>query len=535
MRRIHAVAGAAVVATLALTACGNSAPAPSTSGTAKGSLAKGGTFTIALPSDPGNLDPSMTPSSVAREMLGLSYDTLLYQKNDGSFVSGLAQKWDATATTASFTLRPGITCSDGSTLSATDVADNINYIANPKNQSPLLGVVVHEGTTAKADDGARQVTVTSPSANGFLLTELSGVYIICRAGLADHKALAHQTLGTGPWNLTTAVANDHYEFAAHKGYTWGPGGATLSGAGVPSAVNVRIIPNVTTTANLLLDGSVNFATVDGPDTARLAALKLPTIDNVDTTGETWFNQAPGHPGADRAVREALTLAVDRDSLGAIATGKNAQPSKGFITLQPNPCGAQDTIAGLLPTYDLSKAQQILDAAGWKVGPNGVRAKDGKPLRIAFRYDAKGLDARTAGVEYLASEWKKLGVQVDLKALPEAQLNDVFFNTGAWDAAWADFTFNLPSQMVAFVSGPVVPKGSNFSAIKNPAYDAAVQAATPKVGTDGCGDWAAADQALVKDYNLIPMFDSVSRSYVRKGQLEAPGLQIWGATLRLRTA
>lgn len=537
MRRLPLAATTLATATaLLLTACGNSAPSSSPSGAVKGSLApSGGTFTLALPSDPGNLDPSTTPSSVAREMLGLAYDTLVYQKADGSFVSGLADKWSATATSATFTLRKDVTCSDGSKLTAQDVADNISYIADPKNSSPLLDVLVHQGTTVAADDSAGTVTVTSPSPNGFLLTELSGMYVICRAGLADHKSLAHATDGTGAWVLTDAVANDHYDFAQHQGYTWGPGGTGLTGNGVPKTVRVRIVPNITTTANLLVSGEINMGAVSGPDASRLASLKLPTIDTIDTSGETWFNQNPGHPGADPAVRQALTLAIDRTALGNIATGKNAQPSKGFITLEPNPCGGTDTINGALTGQDVAKAKQVLDAAGWKAGADGIRVKDGKPLRIDFRYDEQGLDARTAGAEFLASEWKQIGVQVDLQALPEAQLNNLFFGTGAWDVAWADFTFNLPSQMVAFVSGSTIPDGSNFSGIDNPQYDAAVKAATPQVGTAGCADWAKAERALVTGFNLIPLYDSVARTYLRKAQVEAPGGQIWGATVRLRTA
>lgn len=535
MPRSRVVLALAVAASMAVAACSGGSGGGSGSPAPQGDYASGGTFTIALPSDPGNLDPSMTPSSVTRSILGLSYDTLLYQEPDGTFVSGVAEKWASTPTTATFTIKDGVTCSDGSTLTAKDVADNIAYIANPKNASPLLDVVVHQGTTVKADDAARTVVVTSPAPNGFLLTELSGIFLICRAGLEDHKAIETTTIGSGPWQLSQAVANDHYEFVKHDGYSWGPDGMGLTQPGTPDSVNVRVIPNVTTTANLIVSGEVNFGTVTGPDATRLQAMNLPSADIVDTTGETWFNEAEGHPAADPAVREALTVGVDMKALGAIATGNNAVASRGYITLQPNPCGGQDTLAGAMPAFDAEKAKGVLDAAGYTVGTDGMRSKDGVPLTIDFRYDQKGQDARAAGVEYLAAQWEKLGVKVDIQALPEAQLNNLFFGTGAWDVAWANFTFNLPSQMVAFVSGPAVPNGANFPSINNPDYQAAVKAATPKVGTEGCADWAAADRALLAGFNPVPMFDSITRSFIRKGELVSVGGQIWGATLRLRTA
>ncbi|GAB2464639.1 periplasmic substrate-binding domain-containing protein [Jatrophihabitans fulvus] len=537
MRRSTFLVAPLAVAVTLLASCSaaDDSPSPKGSGSAKGTLAKGGTFAIGVASDPGNLDPSMTPSSVARSVLGLAYDTLVYQKADGTFVSGLAQKWSSTATTATFTLRKDVTCSDGSKLTATDVADNVSYIANPKNASPLLNVLVKQGTTVKADDAAGTVTVTSPSADGFLLTELSGVYVICRSGLDDHKSIATKTAGTGPWVLKNAVANDSYDFAPRKGYAWGPDGAKLEGEGTPDAVKVRVVTNVSTTANLLLNGSLNMGEVTGPDTARLNPLNLPTIDSVDTSGEVWFNQTAGRPGADAAVREALVLGVDRAALSRIATGNNAQQPRSYITLQPNACASQSPLSGALPAPDVAKAKQLLDSAGWKLGSDGVRVKNGTKLSLSFIYDRKGSDARQAGTEYLLAQWKKLGVQTSLKTLPEAQLNQALFQTGAWDAAFSSFTFNLPSQMVAFVSGTPAPKGANFPHISNAAYDAAVQKATPKVGTASCADWARAEKALAASYNPSLLYTSITRTYLRKAQVTAPGGQIWGATLRLRTA
>ena len=83
--------------------------------------------------------------------------------------------------------------------------------------------------------------------------------------------LATKTDGTGPYALTQAVSNDHYTLTKHAGYTWGPNGATTSAAGLPDTINVKIIPNETTAANLLLSGQLNAANIVGPDTARLEA------------------------------------------------------------------------------------------------------------------------------------------------------------------------------------------------------------------------------------------------------------------------
>lgn len=528
----HAAAAAAVAVLALASGCGSGGGSDSTSGkSSSAEPAAGGTFSFALASDPGNLDPAMTPSSVARQVLSLAYDTLVFQKEDGTVVSGLARSWRETPRAVELTLRDDVRCADGSRLAATDVADNVNFITDPKNRSPLLGVLVNAGVRAKADDAAGTVTVTSPQPDGFLLTSLASVFIVCRGGLDDPRSLARATNGTGPWTLTDAVPDDHYTFAPHEGYAWGPGGARLGGPGTPDRVDVRIVPNVTTTANLLLSGEVNVGDVNGPDAERLRD-GFTTIDVVDTAGETWFNHADGRPAADPAVREALTTGANMTELGNVATGGNAQPSRGFITLQPNPCAGGDSVGGSLPAFDPDAAKALLDDAGWRAGSGGVRSKDGRALEVSFVYDAKGQDARTAGAELLASQWRDLGVKVDLKALPEAQLNELLFGTGAWDVAWANFTFNLPSQMVAFVSGPTPPEGANFPAVRNADYSAAAARATGLVGKESCPVWATAERALLSGFDLVPMFDSVNRTYVKNAQLTLIGGQIWGSSLRL---
>lgn len=529
----HAAAAAAVALLALASGCGSGGGSDSTSdATSRAEPAAGGTFTFALASDPGNLDPAMTPSSVARGMLSLAYDTLIFQREDGTIVSGLAERWKATPRSASFTLRDDVQCADGSRLTATDVADNVNFITDPRNRSPLLGVIVNPGVRARGDDAAGTVSVTSPQPDGFLLTSVGSVFIVCRGGLDDHRSLARATNGTGPWQLTDAVPDDHYTFAPHRGYAWGPDGATLDGAGVPDEVNVRIVPNVTTTSNLLLSGEVNVGDVTGPDAERLRD-GFTTIDTIDTSGETWFNHADGRPGADPVIREALTTGTNMTELGNVATGGNSQPSRGFITLQPNVCTGGDTVSGNLPAFDPDAAKALLEQAGWREGSDGVRSKDGRALEISFVYDAKGQDARTAGAELLASQWEELGAKVDLRALPEAQLNEQFFGTGAWDVAWANFTFNLPSQMVAFVSGPTpADGGANFPAIRNAQYSDAAARATGLVGKESCPVWAEGEVALLRGFDLVPMFDSVNRTYVKNAELTSVGGQIWGSSLRL---
>ena len=74
-----------------------------------------------------------------------AYETLVYLAPDGEIRAGLAESWEETPTSVTYTLKEGITCGDGSELTATTVAENFSFVADPANQSPLLGVHVPPG------------------------------------------------------------------------------------------------------------------------------------------------------------------------------------------------------------------------------------------------------------------------------------------------------------------------------------------------------------------------------------------------------
>lgn len=504
-----------------------SAPAPEGAGS-------GGTVTVGLGNDPGNLDPSMTVLSVTRSISHFAYDTLINQAPDGSFVSGVAAGWKVQPRSIEFTLNTAVTCSDGTKLTAADVKANIDYLSDPKNKSPLLGVMLPPGLTTESDEAKHTVTVTSPAPNAFLLNGFAGIFMVCKAGLADHQKLAQKTIGTGPFVLTEAVADDHYTYTRNPEYAWGPGGKAMEGPGVPDTVNARIITNTTTLANLLISGEVNVGAVIGADTDRLDQAGLQHIDAKAPLGEFFFNQGKGHPGADPAVREALTTALNRDALTKVGTAGKGTASTGLVTIDPRPCGT-DTVAGHLPAYDVAKAKQILDSAGWVPGADGIRAKDGTPLQFTFIYPQSGGDSMAAAAELLGQMWKELGVGTKLQVVSSTQLNEVAFGTGAWDAGWVPVTVNLPSQLAPFLSGAVPPDGTNFAHLADSTYDANSKKA---LGTGeveaACELWNAAETSLFTSFSLIPMFDINNATYLNKATLNIVGGEFDAPSIRLTT-
>ncbi|MEU5697081.1 ABC transporter substrate-binding protein [Actinosynnema sp. NPDC020468] len=487
---------------LVASACGGSGSGAA----AGGDPVDGRTFSFGIGSDPGNLDPHLTVLSVTNQVDRFLYDTLLGLADDGKPVRGLAEKWEASTTTATFTLREGITCADGAPLTATDVAENINFVGNPANRSTLVGLLVQAGTTAKADEATRAVTVTSGAPDAFLLRNIGSMAIVCGSGLKDRALIAKGGAGTGMFTLTESVSNDHYTLERRKDYKWAPGEVKSDERGLPDKVVLRVVPNSTTAANLLLSGELNAATVTGPDRQRLEAKQLFHADFRAAMGEMFFNQAEGRVGKDESTRRALVQALDLDRIGKVLTAGNGKPSTGLVTTEPMACSG-DTVAGNTPKFDTAAAKSTLDGLGWKPGADGIRVKDGKRLTLSTVYASYVSSTMPATAELFQQQWKEIGAEVTLNGVDSTGINQVLFVTGDWDVSLTPIGLTLPSQAVPFVSGPAAPNGQNFPSVANPAYEKTAKEAAALAGEASCATWAAAEKELFKRVDVVPYIDS----------------------------
>ncbi len=511
MRRFPAVAAAGVLA-LTLAACGSSNGSPQASGGHQ--LASGKTFTAVLATDPGNLDPDFTSLSVTGQVDAFLYDSLLNVSQSGKLVAGLAGTWTGTTTRATFTLRKGITCSDGTPLTASDVAANINFVGNPKNGSSRIAVYVPAGATATANNAAGTVTVTSPAPDAFLVQNVGGLPIVCPKGMANRSLLKEGADGTGPFTLTQVLPDNQYTLTARKGYDWGPGNWKPNPAGFPAKVVFKIVPNMTTAANLILADSVNLVSVLGPDVQRLKARHLYERDVLASLGELWFNQKAGMPTADPAVRKALTEALDLPQLGQVVASGAGVPATGLVSPDFSPCHG-NTVSGNLPAHSAASAEAALTAAGWKTGPGGIRAKGGAKLAVTVVYDTALGPAMQAGAELLQRDWSAIGVQVTLSGLTDTEISGVIFSpAGNWSAGLIPLNVTLPTQLVAFLSGPTPPNGTNFAYVSNSTYNADVTAASAIAGSGGCSKWNAAEKSLFQQEDIVPFVDSVDPSFAQ---------------------
>ena len=447
-----------------------------------------GSLTMAIPTDPGKLDPHLTLLGAARTVGSFVYDSLITVAGPGKIQSGLARSWKViSAKRVQFTLRRGVTCSDGTPMNATVIKRNLDFIANPANKSPYLGVAVSPTATVTANNRAATLVVTTKVPNPFLIQSLSLVQIVCQRGLSNRSLLERGAVGSGPYRLVEAVSGDHYTFAVRSGYRWGPGGATTAAARLPARVTLRIIPNETTAANLMLTGGLNVAQIIGDERARLNARGLFRRVSIGSPLEFFFNQNPGHPAADATVRRAMIRAMNLRQIGTVATSGRGVRVTSLVRQDLTPCPG-DTITGVVPAYSPSAARAVL-------------AGRSPTLRLIYPTDAGA--AIAPAMELALQQLSAAGVRVTLAGMTTAALQGALFGTGNWDAVLIGIGVSSPAQLIPFLSGPTIPRGTNFSNIDNSTYRTAVARANRRVGRAGCQYWLAGERALMREGDVAP--------------------------------
>jgi peptide/nickel transport system substrate-binding protein len=480
-------------------------------------FADGGTFVAAVGTDPGNLDPQRATDMSTLLFDYFAYDTLINLDAKGNLVSQLAEQWTSTPTTATFVLRDGVTCADGSKLTASVVKRNFDFIQGPKSRTTLIGSQLPSADyTTTADDATRTFTIALKVPYSFLLTGAGLVPIVCQQGMDNRKTLQHATDGTGPFRLTESVAGDHYTFTARKDYTWGPGGATAKATGYPNKVVFKVVQNSTTAVNLFLTGQLNAVDVAGVDRARLQGRGDLELKSPGGPLDLFFNERPGHPAADPAVRRALAMALDLPKLITVFTENSGTAPENLEVNQPKPCRIA-TVSGNLPDHDVAQAEQLLDQAGWTAGNGGVRSKEGNKLAVTLVY-VSGTPAEDAGMALVRDWWTAIGVDVKLKALGANAVSQMLFtNGGGWDVGGLGIGISYPSDLVPFVSGPAPADGQNFGDVQNQDYNRLVEVASATAGSDACQAWADAESELFKRVDLLPISVTTTYSYGNKAR------------------
>lgn len=504
------------------------------SSSGSGGAAADGTFSIALAGDPGNLDPYHAATFAPAFLLSFSYEGLVARDANGAIQPNLAESWDAQPQRIRFTLKRGLTCASGEPLTIDDVADNYRYALDPDNHSPQLGPGgIPGGTRVEVDRAARTLTLHAPKPQSFLLEVTGMLPIVCRRGLDNRERLRRGTEGTGLFRIREAVSNSHYLLTRRDGYHWAADGTRSNTPGVPRQVLIRVIPNQTTAANLLLAGQLSAATVNGPDRRRLEAAGFRAETSRSPALQMWFNQAPDHPTAENNVRRALVLAINVPQLARIASGGLGMAPVRLSGAAPMVCPT-NIMRDARPAFDVAEANALLDRSGWVRGRDGIRTKGGRRLSLLLTWDQDLNDptASAYAAEYAMSQWRAIGVEVRSRGVSGAAVGETLFGTGNYDISWTPIVVSMPNRFLLFASGSPPPAGLNFSHARLAGIDRLIKEANELQGAASCPKWDAIERFYIDDNAVLPVFDGDNAVLTRDARFTLNGLLLRPTSIRL---
>jgi peptide/nickel transport system substrate-binding protein len=216
--------------------------------------------------------------------------------------------------------------------------------------------------------------------------------------------------------------------------------------------------------------------------------------------------------SDPAVRHALSLLVDRASVEAHIYGRTGLATGNFINNPPRFASKNTKWE-----FSVDKANQVLDEAGWQRGPDGVRSKDGKKLKLVFQTSINAPRQKTQAIVKQACQ--KAGIEVELKSVTAS----VYFssdvaNPDTYTKFYADmqmFTTNMSEPdpgffMRQFLSSEIASKdnkwqGRNITRWHNDDYDEAFHAAESELDpVKRAALFIAMNDMVVGDPAVIPV-------------------------------
>lgn len=410
----------------------------------------GGTIVLATLEEPKCLDP-VVGGDVPQDIIAHQYlDSLVSQDEDGTYRPWLAKSWDLSADGRQYTfhLRDDVKFTDGTPFNAAAIKANFDHWLDPAtgsgNVAPQL--TDYEGTEV-VDDHTAIVKLKTP--NAFFLTILANP----TGGIQSPTAIARgntenclSPVGTGPFIVSSWDRGNAIYFTRNEDYNWPPAQATHQGKAYAEKVEWRVIAEPATRYNALASGEIGV--INGLPPENFAAAKASddiTVIEDSQPGVPWqldlnTKRAPFN---DLNVRRAFRHAVDAPSaLKSVFFG--AYKSVGG-PLSPTTPLYDASFENAYP-YDIKKADELLDAAGWKDrDADGYRTKDGKRLTVYFPVSAAEQPADLALFEQVQATVKTAGFELIIDKADQA---DVYQRQYTWDYdLYIDYwTVNTPGAL-----------------------------------------------------------------------------------------
>ena len=414
------------------------------------------------------------------ELWNLQYATLTDKAaDDFATIPGLAESWEGSddGLTYTYTLREGLTWSDGEPLTADDIAWTINTSRDQE-------WINHSATTVNLDATAiddRTVQIVSSVPDPKLPT--MDVYIVPRhiweepseGEIDTYDAL--DGVGSGPFTLQEWKAGQSWTMVANPNY-WG-------GEPAIDQVVFRIFTNPDAMVAALQEGEIDAAHLipsasfeelqDDPDIEAVAG-RQGGFTELAMNGMAG-GIGDGHPALqDINVRHAIAHAIDRDVMFDRVVIGLGERGVG-LSVSADPVWKADIPEDEQYTYDPEEAMRLLDEGGYlDTNGDGTREMPGGGQELVFRYAERSESEQGPAIrDFITGFLGEVGIGTEVSVFDDTQLTDVIAS-GEYDLfSWGWTPFVDPDPMLSYftcdqVTTDIESVGYNDANWCDPRYD-----------------------------------------------------------------
>jgi peptide/nickel transport system substrate-binding protein len=378
--------------------------------------------------------------------------------------------------TVTFKLKKDVKWSDGQPFTSEDVVFTYQYLINKETAATSIGPYLEVDKVDAVDPLTVKVTFKNPTPAWYTIFTGGNGWILPKhvlkdavGGNAKNAPFNQKPIGTGPYTVEDFKPGDLVVYKINPNYRdpakpffdqvqlKGGGDAVSAARAVLQTGEYDYSWNLQVEWPVLQDiekgGKGTIVTAPGSGVEQVH-YNL-TDPNKEVDSEKSSLKAP-HPFlADQKVREAMTLAIDRETMAKQLYGGAGDPSLNLLTT-PTDYMSKNTKY----EFNLQKANQLLDEAGYKKGADGIRVtKDGAKMKVTFATSINTLRQKEQAL--IKDGWQKIGIETELKSVDAGvyfggdvgQTDNI--NHFYWDTMMYTATFGSPfpiDYMKAWYSG-----------------------------------------------------------------------------------
>lgn len=424
--------------------------------------AAGSTLVLLGHQEVAGLSPDDTGPTVQWAMITHIHNALLELDENYVLQPVLAESYEVSddGLTYTFALREGVKFHDGTDFSSADVKYTYEFYGNPENGASIANNFAAVEAIETPDPATVVITLKQP--NAAFLTQAGQTFIVPAAYHAQVGQDTYRTapIGTGAFKLLEWRAAESTTLEAFADHFRGRPAVDFLRLDVVPEASVRSIALETGDAQssvwpLLVEDNLRFA--ENPD------FKVYRTASVAVNHFPLNNQVPQL--SDKRVRQAMMFAIDRQRViddvfqgTAVIATANLSPALEFWY---NPGVKQYP-------YDVAQANALLDEAGWTLGADGVREKDGEKLAFTCTV-ITGDQARRPEAELVQQMLKEVGIDMQLEEAPVAAILEGLTG-GTMQASLFNWTYGGGSGEPDGSTTLRSDGGNNFSSFRNERVD-----------------------------------------------------------------